>query len=423
MINKVSSNILLFVCVLLSTVLLVEVVLNLMVKPSEDSSGLFRNIQLPPMNVLPPNLDVRAETQRTAFEGKWFKSLIVNGKKITGGDLWGIFKEDPLIGYIPKENAVSTNGWWQSNNLGARARQDIIRGKLTDKRRLLFFGDSFTQGSRVPQEETFQHYINTKSSAIEAVNFGVDGYSMGQAYLRYTTLKDKLEYDHVFLVLAPSDDLWRDINVSREIGENWDSYMIYPRFVIEKNRLKLVASPYRNLQELADDNREYIKARLRQHLEKYEAFYFDSGYQSKPLLDWSVMYRLYRAYRLKKDRSRLLSSLNKPESEALQVTKKIVEAMDGEVRERGSRYSLVFLPDAGLVWRYSHEDDFKESWKEMVSYICARQINCIDLMGYFQRVPFENLDSGYDDTHYGAVSNSLIADFILESDRLPAASR
>jgi hypothetical protein len=397
--------------------LVVEGALNFMVKPSQDSSGMLMDIQLPPLNILPPDYHAPTEEQRNKILYEWYNSLVVNNRKITNGDLWGVFREDALIGYVPKESTVSPNGWWQSNNLGARARQDIPREQLPNKRRVLFFGDSFTQGSRVPQEETIQHYINAQASDIEAVNFGVDGYGMGQAYLRYTTLKDKLKYDHVLLIFVPIVDLWRNINVSREIGENWDSYMIYPRFIVEHDRLKLIASPYSNLKELADDNRDYIKPKLKQHLQEYESFYFQSGYQPNAILDWSVMYRLYKAILVKIQRHRLLSSIMNPDSEAMLITKKIVEAMDGEVREEGSHFSLVFLPTPWEIKSYSHDKHFNRRWQKMVSFICVRQINCIDLMGYFQKVPLDKLDSGYDGGHYGPVSNKLIADFIMQSIR------
>lgn len=408
-------NIFLVIFAFLTTFILLEAIAHLMVTPSPESSGRFLGVELPPIAVLPANFAVDPEPQREPFEDRWYKSLVVDDMKITRGDLWGIFREDPLIGYVPKEDAVSTNGWWQSNNLGARSRADLRRDQPPGKTRLLFFGDSYTQGSRVTQEETFQHVINMRSSAFEAVNFGVDGYSMAQAYLRYTTVKDKLEYDHVFLAMAPGDDLWRDINVSRDIGGNWNSYMIYPRFVIERDRAKLIASPYRDFRELAEDNREGIKPKLRRHLEQYEAFYFESGYGSHPLLDWSVVYRLFRAYLLKRDRSRAFASLYDPGSEALQVTKKIFEAMDRDVRDAGGRFTLVLLPDAQLVRRFSRDDSFKTTWAEMVSYLCSDGLDCIDLMAGFQSVPFETLDYGYDGSHYGPVANGLIADFILTS--------
>jgi hypothetical protein len=183
----------------------------------------------------------------------------------------------------------------------------------------------------------------------------------------------------------------------------------------------LIRSPYGNLRELAADNREEIKPKLRRHLEKYEAFYFESGYGANPSFDWSVMYRLFRAYRLKRDRSGLFSSLYDPNSEALHVTQRIVETMAKEVRESGSRYTLIVLPHAQFVRRYSDNADFKRRWEGMVAHLCQSQFECIDLMDSFQSVPLESLDNGYDGSHYGPAANSLIADSILESLRAPTA--
>jgi hypothetical protein len=413
--SKKSTNLLLSVCALLLAIFLVEVALHSFVKSSEKSSGVFMGIQLPPLNVLPSGISVKTDKQHAAFLNMWLKALTVNGGKITRGDSWGIFREDPLAGYVPKENTVSASGWWQSNNLGARSRENIYRERIQGRKRLLFFGDSYTQCSRVPQEETFQHYINTREPKYEAVNFGVDGYGMGQSYLRYTMVRDELEYDKVFLVFVPDVDLLRDVNVSRNIGFKWDSYKIYPRFVIDDGALKLIPSPYSSLQELVDDNRKYIKPKLDQHLKKYEPFYFDYGYQSNPFLDWSVMYKLYRAHRLKQERSKLLSSLKQPGSEAMLVTKGIVEAMKTEVENQGGEFSLVFLPIMSSIENYSLSDDFRKRWHEMVAFICAGQVDCIDLMAPFQRIPVETLDKGYDGTHYGPETNRLIAGFILDS--------
>lgn len=408
------SNILLFVCTLVATFAFVEVLLNAFVKPSDKSSGIFMGTQLPPMNILPPDTSVKTEVQRNKFLSEWTKGLVVNGRKITRGDLWGIFREDALTGYVPEESTVSANGWWQSNNLGARARQDLYRDQVLNKKRLLFFGDSYTQCSRVPQEETFQHYINTRAPDYEAINFGVDGYGMGQSYLRYTMVKDDLEFDHVLLVFVPEVDLLRDINVSRNIGFGWDSYKIYPRFTIEDGELKLVSSPYSSLQALVDDNRENIKPKLKRHLEKYEPFYVDSGYQSFPFLDWSVMYRLYREYRLEKERTILLTRLKSPGSEVMQITRRIVETMEADVVSQGQRFSLVFLPVMSSIENYSLNDSYKKRWHKMVKFICGSLGDCIDLMGPLQKVPKEMLDKGYDGTHYGPVTNRLIAGFIIE---------
>jgi hypothetical protein len=248
----------------------------------------------------------------------------------------------------------------------------------------------------------------------EAVNFGVDGYSMGQSYLRYTQVKDALDYDHVLLVFVPETDLLRDINVSRSVGFRWKSYKIYPRFAIEDGTLKLIPSPYSDLQTLVDDNREFIKPKLKLHLEKYEPFYLESGYHSTPLLDWSVVYRLYRSYRFDKERRRLRETLKRVGSEAMQITRGVIETMKAEVEGEGARFSLVLLPRMSSIERYSVKDSYRKRWHDVVAFICSMGVECIDLMSPLQSLPVASLDKGYDGTHYGPVTNDMIARFIME---------
>lgn len=402
-------------------VVLVDIVLNILVVPTEDSAGIFMKRKLPPLEILPRSFVARSDVQRKKYENAWFRDLIVDGKQITNGDMAGLLKEQSLVGYLPRENAVSANGWWQSNNLGARSRKETAYRKSANKKRLLFFGDSYTQGSRVPQQNTFPYYLDHMETTIEVVNFGVDGYGMGQAYLRYTMLKDKLEYDHVLIVFVPGVSLWRDINVSRKVGGNWESYAIQPRFVKEQNELRLIASPYSSLQEMVEENRDSMHVTLQQHLEKYDAFYFASGYHKNSFLDWSVMYRLFRNYQLRTDRAKLLSAIETSESEAMQITKLIFARMRKEVQERGSDFSLIILPLRDQIAAYSLQPGYKNHWKKLVSYFCIDLTSCIDLMEKFQSIPMSNLDVGYDGSHYGPKANRAIAEFVHEKISIPVS--
>ena len=135
------QDILLFFASVCLIVLLAEAGLRFLSQPSEYSSGRFLGHELPPYKLL---LDEPLRMRRNRSE--WVDGLIVDGKKITVGDLWGIYREDALLGYVPQENTVSANGWWESNNIGARAREatsPVIPPGLT---RLLVFGESLAQG-------------------------------------------------------------------------------------------------------------------------------------------------------------------------------------------------------------------------------------------------------------------------------------
>lgn len=246
---------------------------------------------------------------------------------------------------------------------------------------------------------------------MEIVNFGVEDFSLGQAYLG---LQDKLEYDHVILVFVAVADLWREINVSRKIGQDWDFYITNPRFAIEGDTFKLIPGPYSNLQELVDDNRETISPTLRNHLRKYDAFYFKPRYESTPVLDLSVMYKFFKRHWAKKERTELLSGLMSPGSEAMQITRLTVEAMTREVMTRGSRFSYVILPTLQEVRKFRCQQGFRNRWDQMSSYLGAGDFKCHDLMGYFQKILYKRLDVTCDKWHFGPRTNQRSAIALLE---------
>jgi hypothetical protein len=214
-----------------------------------------RGEELPPIVYIPIDKAPTRE-DRLKLAAQWAEPLEIDGRKITHGDLHGITKEDPYVGHVPQGNSVSANGWWQTNELGARSRLQTTRWQSPGIRRLLLFGDSYTQGSRVPQEETFAHYLGETSSDTEVVNFGVDGYSMGQAFLRYQQIAARIEHELVFLILVPDADLWREVNVSRFVARRWEAYAINPRFVLDEGTLQHVGSPFRSLDEMLRDKRD-----------------------------------------------------------------------------------------------------------------------------------------------------------------------
>jgi len=97
--------------------------------PSPRSAGRLFGSELPPVRLIPaePPRPPRRDTQV---------------KRVRYDDLNGIVRDDPVLGYAPREDTISTNGWWQSNNLGARDRHDTAPTVAPGTRRVLVFGDS-----------------------------------------------------------------------------------------------------------------------------------------------------------------------------------------------------------------------------------------------------------------------------------------
>lgn len=405
--KKAKQNLLVSLAALFFFWLLLEITTRPLITPSANASGSLVGVELPPFKLLPPTTPPASTDHST-----WYRGLVVDGQKITIGDLWGFFHKDPLLGYAPQESMISANGWWQSNSLGARARQEIGKLKTRGQQRWLVFGDSFAIGSRVRQEEVWSSILDGKLEDVEVVNFGVDGYGMGQSFLRYQAVKKKVEHDLVLLMFVPSQDLWRDINTRRDLRGNWELYWVMPRFILEQGDLKLIESPFEDAATRDRQSIEDMDMALRAHLRRYDRFYFESKYEEPGLIGQSILYRLFaRAYSNYQDRT-LVNSLPDPDSEAFQVSRAIFAAMNDEVKRDGNRFVLVFLPSHYDLWLLEHYASYRTHWAQMVSVGCRLDLICIDLLADMQSVPEDQLDSGYDGTHYGPKANALIAELI-----------
>jgi hypothetical protein len=275
---------------------------------------------------------------------------------------------------------------------------------------MIVFGDSFAVGSRLPYEETWFASLERRNDQLEIVNFGVDGYGTGQSYLRYKLIRDQIDYDYVLLMLVPHADLWRDINTRRDVGGNWPAYAVMPRFIVEDQELVLVPGPFANLQSAEFADEDDWNPVLRQHLRTYDRFYLPTKYEETPIIRGSVVYKLvaagYSELRLRNLRNGLLDV----DSEAMTVTKRIIRAMHSDVESHGERFVLVLLPVRGRTATQPHW----RAWEQMVANLCESGVWCIDLAEQLLEIPGENIDTGYDGTHFGPNASRVIAELIQD---------
>jgi len=118
----------------------------------------------------------------------------------------------PTLGWTIAKNQVSENGLYKSNAEGFRANREYTTEKTPGKIRVLTFGDSYTHGDEVGNHETWQHYAEQEAPDMEFLNFGVPGYSLTQAYLRYKEIASTYPADYV-IIGCMSEDLKRSVNV------------------------------------------------------------------------------------------------------------------------------------------------------------------------------------------------------------------
>jgi hypothetical protein len=403
------QNLLLALAACAVALLIVELGGRLLLKPDRRAYGLLLGAPLPPIRIVGPTRP--PDGDRNA----WYDHLVVDGRRITVGDLRGYYRYDDSLGFVPLENARSANGWWQANDIGARELVPTPRARPPGKTRYLLVGDSFAYGSRIPYEDTWATQAETLAPRLDVVNLAVDGYSMGQAYLRYDALKDRLEHDGVLLMFVPAVDLWRDVNTIRDLGEFWNVNIVMPRFVLNGSTLELVPSPYTHPADVYLDNRDGLSARLRDHLRRYDRFYSRSMYETNPLLDNFLSYKICAAAWGRVQRKLILHGLRKPGSEALSVSRAIFRRMQDEASAESHTFKLLILPALSDLQEFARDERRVADWQAMVEFVCEGIRNCIDLGPALRVVPLRDFDSGYDGTHFGPRANRVIAKAVLKS--------
>lgn len=361
--------------------------------------------ELPPLKIMPTGY------RRTDDGGGRIhapQGAVVDGVRLTHSDLYGIMQEDPRIAYEPRPSATSTNGWWRTNALGARHDREIAPRGAADRQRVLYFGDSYTQGSRLPQHAGYVSILNRLRPSSENLNFGVDGYSTGQAYLRYERVSGTLNFDAVVLMIVPRVDLWRDISVSRYIAEGWKTYKLQPRFRIQGEDLALVPSPFQDLASQIADGPDFRVARS--HLLAHDAFYFPE-YEPSNFSEALVLARVYRKAVATVKKRAIHAGIRSPESEAMQVTAGLVRRFRSETAN--DSFLLVILPIHEDLAAYRSEASFRAEWEAMTRMLCNAAGRCLDAMRPLLDAVPEELDYGHDGTHYGAKANQRIAEALL----------
>jgi len=404
MIRRVRAKLALAAGSTLVGVLLFELGVRLLIAPSAVSYGRVAGVELPPLRLGNASDFVASDLEAP------YQDLTTGGLPVTRGDLWGLMRDDPVLGYAPRENARSARGWWQSNDIGARSRTDTPRARPAGRRRALVFGDSFTNGSRVPQEETWPYLLDDRAPGWDFVNLAVDGYGMGQALLRYRLLRDRVEHDAVLLGFVPRADVVRDVNTLRSLMGGRDS-LVMPRFVLAEGELGLIPSPFEDREALRRDVLDGSAERLISHLRRYDALYSEDLYRLPPLLGRLVSYKLLAGHHARARQRRIVAAAIRPGSEALELSRAIVDAMAGEASARGNDFVLVYIPlvaDAGAAAQ-------RESWRQLTVH-CPARATCIDLLG--DLTPISGLDTGRDGTHFGPRTNARIAEAVYR--RLPS---
>ncbi|MGE0268793.1 MAG: SGNH/GDSL hydrolase family protein [Candidatus Omnitrophota bacterium] len=314
--------------------------------------------------------------------GKWKKlkyipipDVLLNKKqnevirKLIAGEA-GHAEYNSYLGWSPRAQAKTEQ--YQINSQSIRSVDEYSDTPSREKIRIAAFGDSFTFGQGVTNDETWEHHLSLLNPRYEILNFGVGGYGQDQAYLRYLDEGQTYRPDIVIIGFI-SENVFRNVNTFRPFYNPLTEFpLTKPRFKLDGEEIELIENPMKDLREyelLLNQPKKTIR-QLGQH-----DYFYHQLYHRGPL-DNLAFLRLLKVliYNLSsKDRYESLffkDDIFNKQSEGYQLAVKIIDQFYKKSEENGSIPLIVILPTkrdlsrlkAGVQKRYR---PFIGYWEEM----------------------------------------------------------
>jgi hypothetical protein len=294
------------------------------------------------------------------------------------------------IGHPPPRRSADDNIYLSSAEGLRSPRVGMSFSALPTKRRIAAVGDSFTFGLEVPYEETWTHRLEQAlGGQVQVLNFGVDGYGVDQAYLRYR--RDVLAWHPEIVILGIiDDDLRRTMCVY--------GFLCFPGFGMPFAKPRLVLAEAGGLTPLnlpLPAREELFAKRSITDLPFVE---FDAAYQPAEWR-WRFYHRSYAA-RFLLSRYPAFSTPRRPVTAEAQraLNAEIVRAFVRLARERGSIPIVVYFPTR--AWEAAPR------WSVAKATLDANRIRYLDMTGCVGAVsPAERFIA----LHYSARTNAAVA--------------
>lgn len=261
---------------------------------------------------------------------------------------------DPDLGWTIVPHARSVSGYTKNaNSVGIRSQPtEYTRVPTAGRLRIAVFGDSYTHGDEVEFEGTcgyqLEQILQRRGVDVEVINFGVPGYGMGQAYLRWKKLGCDFR-PHLVIFGFCAENMQRAVNVIRPLYTGTVSIPYSkPRFVLADGSLRVMNVPTIPPKDLVQRLKNFEDSNLwRLEFHYDEADYFNRWYLHSKLFSYALNVLgdseidSLTAHRAK--RSQIYSTTGEP----AQVSFAIIEQFRRDVEATGARFQITHLPWQG----------------------------------------------------------------------------
>lgn len=308
-----------------------------------------------------------------------------------------------LLGWTIKKNGASKI--YQANSHGIRSSREYELTPPDDVLRIATFGDSFTNCTDVNNEETWQASLEKIALNLEVLNFGVGGYGLDQAYLRY--LEMGLQHKpHIVFIGYLSKDIFRHVNTFRPFYFPDTSLpLTKPRFIIDNEELSLIPNP---MDSLVDYNMLLLQPKETLAKIGENDFFYAKGYKSSKF-DFSPTVRFFKLAVNNFSNSSTKSIVEA--SEAFELTMKIFDKFHASVSNNNALPIIVIFSDIADLTSYQYSKT--KSYSSLIAYFDSKGYQYIDLMEIFDKTGKDyKLKKLFVNGHYSPFTNTLVAKHI-----------
>lgn len=304
-----------------------------------------------------------------------------------------------------------SNAAYHANGQGLRASHDYAPAPPAGRVRVAAFGDSFTHSSDVPDAAAWEVDLERLEPRLEVMNFGVPGFGLDQAYLRYR--QEGLPFQpQVVLIDFMSDNINRVVNVYRPFFF-YKSGLPFtkPRFELRGGNLTLVANPistlegYRDLLNHPDEKLDEIG--------QHDFFYQRNNQRSR--FDILPSVRFVHVMREQYTEPILRDGVYNTRSEPFQVTAAIIDAFYRDAIAHGSVPIVVFFPDKPDI--RALREGRRKVYEPLIQHVDRQDYRRVDLLDGFQRYGKDADLNEITHVHYTKRGCQMAAQWLLDDLR------
>jgi len=323
---------------------------------------------------------------------------------------------DEYLGWSIRPNATSENGLYHSNAQGIRADVEYEKTPSPGVLRIAMFGDSYTHGDHASLEESWgyqlERLLRERGINAEVINFGVGGYGMDQAYLRWQIEGRDYQPDIVLFGFQAENAL-RNANVVRLIYRPVSGIPFSkPKFITDGDTLTLVNSPTvppEQMPELMATFAESPLAQYEYYFNNDDSFYNEYWWTNSKLL---TLFLDVLASEREEGPVSTTNYYNHAEyyamdDEPAQLTVAIIEAFEAGVEADGAEFIIVHLPRRTFLKRIRKDEPLP--YADLLAYLDEHH-DVVHTEDGMTELPADD----YFDRHFSVEGNLAVATMVAD---------